>query len=51
MADPPPLVVLTSHLPEAGAGLAMLETAIALGYLDDVICVYRPADTVRLRKL
>ena len=51
MADRPPFVVLTSHLPEAGAGLAMLETAVALGYLDDVICVYRPADTVRLRKL
>src|SRR5436190_2893552 len=51
MADRPPFVVLTSHLPEAGAGLAMLETAVALGYLDDVICVYRPADAVRLRKL
>ena len=29
--DRPPFVVLTSHLPEAGAGLAMLETAVALG--------------------
>jgi hypothetical protein len=29
----------------------MLETAVALGYLDDVICVYRPADAVRLKKL
>ena len=43
--------MLTSHLPEAGAGLAMLETAVALGYLDDVICVYKPADTVRLKHL
>jgi hypothetical protein len=51
MEDRPPFVVLTSHLPEAGAGLAMLETAIALGYLDDVICVYKPADTVRLKRL
>src|SRR5437879_6028284 len=47
----PPFVVLTSHLPEAGAGLAMLETAVALGYLDDVICVYRPADAGRLKRL
>ena len=51
MEDRPPFVVLTSHLPEAGAGLAMLETAVALGYLDDVICVYKPADTVRLKRL
>ena len=51
MGDRPPFVVLTSHLPEAGAGLAMLETALALGYLDDVICVYKPADTVRLKRL
>ena len=51
MGDRPPFVVLTSHLPEAGAGLAMLETAVALGYLDDVICVYKPADTVRLKRL
>lgn len=51
MEDRPPYVVLTSHLPEAGAGLAMLETAVALGYVDDVICIYRPADTVRLKRL
>ena len=51
MVDRPPFVVLTSHLPEAGAGLAMLETAVGLGYLDDVICVYKPADTVRLKRL
>jgi len=49
--DRPPFVVLTSHLPEAGFGLAMLETAIRLGYLDDVICVYRPADAARLKAL
>ena len=51
MEDRPPFVVLTSHLPEAGAGLAMLQTAVALGYVDDVICVYKPADTVRLKRL
>src|SRR5579864_7057400 len=35
LEDRPPFVVLTSHLPEAGAGLAMLERARELGYLDD----------------
>lgn len=49
--EPPPFVVLTSHLPEAGAGLAMMRQALALGYLADVICIYRPADTVRLKAL
>lgn len=47
----PPFVVLTSHLPEAGAGLAMLDAARALGFVHDVICVYRPADAARLRAL
>jgi hypothetical protein len=46
-----PYVVLTSHLPEAGAGLAMLTTALAAGYLDDVVCVYRPGDIGRLKLL
>jgi hypothetical protein len=49
--DRPPLVVLTSHLPEGGSGLAMLTTAKRLGYLDDVICVYQPAEASRLRSL
>jgi hypothetical protein len=47
----PPFVVLTSHLPEAGAGLAMLDAAKALGFVHDVICVYRPGDAARLRAL
>jgi hypothetical protein len=46
-----PYIVITSHLPEAGAGLAMLQTALAAGYLDDVVCLYRPADVARLRLL
>ncbi|MFN2503880.1 MAG: hypothetical protein ABR540_06575 [Acidimicrobiales bacterium] len=46
-----PFVVLSSHLPKAGSGLAMLRAAIQLGYLDDVICVYDPAETVRLKAL
>lgn len=51
LEDRPPFVVLTSHLPEAGAGAAMLAVALRLGYLDDVICIYRPADTGRLKLL
>lgn len=47
----PPFVVLTSHVPEAGSGLAMLDAAKALGFVHDVICVYRPADATRLRAL
>lgn len=46
-----PYVVLTSHLPEAGSGAAMLEVALRLGYLADAICVYTPAHTARLRSL
>jgi len=44
-----PFIVLTSHLPIMGAGAAMLETALRLNYLDDVICLYSPEDTRRLR--
>ena len=44
-------VVLTSHLPLAGSGLAMLEMSLAAGYLSDVICVYDPDDARRLRDL
>jgi hypothetical protein len=44
-------VVLTSHLPDAGAGAGMLRTALTLGYLDDAICIYSPADTRRLQVL
>jgi len=51
VAGHPPFVVLTSHLPEAGAGLAMLDAARVLGFLHDVICVYRPGDAARLRAL
>ena len=47
----PPYIVLTSHKPTTGAGAAMLETAIRLGYLDDVICVYDPDDAGRLKRL
>lgn len=46
--NPPPFVVLTSHAPTGGSGLAMLETAVRLGYLDDVVCIYDPRQTTRL---
>jgi hypothetical protein len=51
IAERRPFVVLTSHLPEAGAGLAMLDVARRLGYFTDVVCIYTPADTQRLRSL
>jgi hypothetical protein len=53
LADPErqPYVVLTSHCPDTGSGAAMLRMATELGYFADVICVYTPADTQRLRQL
>lgn len=50
IADPAPYVVITSHLPEAGSGAAMLSAASELGYLSDVVCLYDPASTVRLKR-
>ena len=50
LADPAPYVVLTSHLPEAGAGAAMLQQAIRLGYFSDVVCLYDPSATTRLNR-
>lgn len=47
----PPFIVLTSHLPTKGSGLAMLESALRLGFFDDVICVYEPDHAVRLEAL
>ena len=43
-----PYVLLTSHMPERGSGLAMLETARRLGYFADVICLYNPSEVARL---
>jgi hypothetical protein len=51
LMERPPYIVLTSHLPNGGAGLAMLETAIELQYFDDVICVYDPSQAGRLGEL
>jgi hypothetical protein len=47
----PPYIVLTSHLPERGAALGMLSIAQQLGFFADVICIYDPAQTARLRSL
>lgn len=49
--DHPPYVVLTSHLPDAGSGFAMLGTALELAYFADVICIYDPRQTGRLSVL
>ena len=48
VADPAPYIVITSHLPEAGSGAAMLRSALELGYLADVVCLYDPSSTRRL---
>lgn len=47
---PAPYVVITSHLPEAGSGAAMLDAALRLAYLADVVCLYDPKATARLRR-
>jgi len=47
----PPYVVLTSHLPNEGAGFEMLRAALKLGLLSDVICIYDTAGTTRLLTL
>ena len=48
LPDAAPYVVITSHLPEAGSGAAMLRSALELGYLADVVCLYDPSSTRRL---
>ncbi|MDQ6854340.1 MAG: hypothetical protein M3046_11740 [Actinomycetota bacterium] len=47
----PPYVILASHLPKRGSGLAMLETARQLGYFHDLICIYDPSEAARLLQL
>jgi hypothetical protein len=47
----PPFVVLTSHVPEAGAGLSMMKAALDAGILADVVCVNTPAHVARLSEL
>ncbi len=49
LADPAPYVVISSHLPEAGSGAAMLQAAMRLRCFADVICLYDPAATARLK--
>ncbi len=50
-AERHPYVVLTSHVPDAGSGAAMLGAALRLGYMSDVICIYSPADAQRLHAM
>ena len=51
LPDRNPYVILTSHLPQVLSGAAMLSAAKQLDYFHDVICIYTPADTQRLRSL
>lgn len=51
LREHPPFVVLTSHLPEGGARLSMLEAALGAGIFADVICVNTPAHVARLSGL
>lgn len=48
--DHAPYVVITSHLPASGAAAAMLSAATELGYLADVVCLYDPTATARLKR-
>jgi hypothetical protein len=48
LVESPPFVVLTSHVPNGGAGRAMLDTALELGYFADVVCLYDPGQIQRL---
>lgn len=50
LADPAPYVVITSHLPAAGSGAAMLDAALRLRYLADCVCLYDPRATTRLAR-
>jgi hypothetical protein len=50
LADPAPYVVITSHLPDAGSGAAMLQAALELRYFADVVCLYDPKATARLSR-
>jgi hypothetical protein len=49
--EPRPFIILTSHLPEAGSALAMLEVAKRLSYIADAICAYDPRELDRLDRL
>lgn len=51
LPDAQPFVVLTSHLPERGASLAMLTTALRADYLSAAICIYELGWEEELRGL
>jgi hypothetical protein len=50
LPEPAPYVVITSHLPEAGSGAAMLDAATRLKYFADVVCLYDTSATGRLAR-
>ena len=49
LPTPAPYVVVTSHLPEAGSGAAMLRAAMDIRCFADVVCLYDPTSTARLK--
>lgn len=49
LREPSPFIVLTSHLPQKGAALAMLNTALAAGYVTAAISIYDPGWEDELR--
>lgn len=51
LVDPPPFVVLTSHLPESGSAQAMLRSAVEAGYISAAVCIYNPGWEDELRQL
>lgn len=51
LPDARPFVVVTSHLPEKGYSLAMLESALAARYVASVVCIYQPGWEEELRSL
>jgi hypothetical protein len=51
LADHPPYVVLTSHLPTGGSGAAMLARALEAGYLHDALSLYDQGAPRRLGTL
>ena len=48
MTDRKPFIVLTSHMPAGGAALAMLNTALAAGYVTAAISIYEPGWEAKL---
>jgi hypothetical protein len=50
MTNREPFIVLTSHLPERGAALAMLDVAMAAGYVTAAISIYETGWESKLKR-